>query len=70
MKLNKEFWRILLKLALIQWYDFKSEVTPYLYGCSYLKLTNIFNIIDIEVIQDIVYIISFFDKKNKYFVNK
>ena len=45
---------IMPKLALIQWYDFKSQSQPYLHGCSRLKLTNIYNFIDIEATQDIV----------------
>jgi len=57
-------------LALIQWYDFKSQSHPYLYGCSRLKLINIYNIIDIEAIQDIEHIIPRFNLDNEYFVNK
>ena len=58
------------KLALIRWYDFKSQSQPCLYGCSRLKLTNIYNFIDIEAIQDIVHIIPRFNLDNEYFVNK
>jgi len=59
-----------LNLVLIQWYDFKSQAQPYLYGCSRLKLTKIYNIIDIEAIQDIEHIIPRFNSNNEYFVNK
>jgi hypothetical protein len=61
---------IMSNLALIQWYDFKSQSQPYLHGCSRLKLTNIYNFIDIEAIQDIVHIIPRFNLDNEYFVNK
>jgi len=61
---------IMSNLALIRWYDFKSRSQPYLYGCSRLKLTNIYNFIDIEAIQDIVHIIPRFNLDNKYLVNK
>ena len=44
---------IMSNLALIQWYNFKSQSHPYLYGCSQLKFTNIYNFIDIEAIQNI-----------------
>ena len=57
-------------LALIQWYDFKSQSHPYLYRCSRLKLINIYNFIDIEAIQDIEHIIPRFNLDNEYFVNK
>ena len=60
----------LLNLALIQWYDFKYQNRPYLYECSRLKLTEIYNFIDIESIQDIVHIIPRFNSNNEYFVNK
>ena len=35
-----------------------------------LKLTNIFNIVDIEAIRNNVHIIPRFDKENEYLVNK
>jgi hypothetical protein len=60
----------MLNLALIQWYDFKSQSYLYLYGCSQLKLTEVYSFIDIEAIQDIVHIIPRFSSSNKYFVNK
>jgi hypothetical protein len=61
---------IMSNLALIRWYDFKSQSRPYLYGCPRLKLTNIYNFIDIEAIQDIEHIIPRFNVDNEYFVNK
>ena len=70
MKIDIKEQNNLLNLALIQWYDFKSQNDPYLHGCSRLKLTEIYNFIDIEAIQDIVHIISRFDSNNEYFVNK
>ena len=58
-----------LNLSLIQWYDFKSQNQPYCYGCPRLQLKELYNFIEIEVIQDIVHIIPQFNKKNEYFVN-
>ncbi len=68
--IEEEDQGITSNLALIQWYDFKSQSHPYLYGCSRLKLTNIYNFIDIEAIQDIEHIIPRFNLDNEYFVNK
>jgi hypothetical protein len=70
MKLNEELWSNTKNIALIEWYDFKSKVNPYLYRCSHIKLTKIFNIVDIEAIQDTIHIIPRFDKKNEFFVNR
>ncbi|RHZ50177.1 hypothetical protein Glove_504g6 [Diversispora epigaea] len=60
----------LLNLALVQWYDFKFEKNSYLYNCPLLKLVELYNLIPIETIDNIVYIIPRFDENNKYFVNK
>ncbi|RHZ78432.1 hypothetical protein Glove_165g52 [Diversispora epigaea] len=57
-----------LHFALVQWYDFKSEITPFVYGCSLLELVELYNFIEIEAIEDIVHIISRFDKTNEHFV--
>ena len=70
MQLDMVEQNILLNLALIQWYDFKIQDNPYLYGCPRLKLTEIYNVIDIEAIQDIVYIIPRFNSNNDYLVNR
>jgi hypothetical protein len=59
-----------MHLALVQWYDFKSSVNPYLYECPLLKKTNIFNLIEIEAINDTMHIIPRFNKNNEFFVNK
>ena len=56
-----------LNLALIQWYDFKSQTHPYMYGCSHIRVKNF---VVIEVIQDVVHIVPRFGKTNEYFVNK
>lgn len=69
-KINIKERNILPNLALIQWYDFISQSNPYLYGCPLLELTEIYNFVDVEAIQDIVHIIPRFDSDNKYFVNK
>ena len=60
----------MLNLALIQCYDFKHKNKPYVYECSQLKLTEIYNFIKIEAIQDIVHIVLRFNLSNEYFVNK
>ncbi|RHZ77203.1 hypothetical protein Glove_184g164 [Diversispora epigaea] len=57
-----------LYLALVQWYNFKSEITPFVYGCPLLELVELYNFIEIEAIEDIVHIISRFDKTNEHFV--
>ena len=59
-----------LSLALIQWYDFKSQTHPYLYGCPLLMLTELYDFVAIETIQNIVHIVPRFKKSNEYFVNK
>ncbi|RHZ80488.1 hypothetical protein Glove_134g73 [Diversispora epigaea] len=57
-------------LALVQWYDFKSKKTPFVYSCPLLKLVEIYNFIEIEAIEKIVHIVPHFDTKDEYFVNK
>ncbi|RHZ88667.1 hypothetical protein Glove_21g121 [Diversispora epigaea] len=47
-----------------------SEITPFVYGCPLLELVELYNFIEIEAIEDIVHIISRFDKTNKHFVSK
>ena len=59
-----------LHLALVQWYNFKSMENLFLYECPLLKKTNKFNLIEIEVINDTIHIISRFNKNNKFLVNK
>ncbi|RHZ50269.1 hypothetical protein Glove_502g47 [Diversispora epigaea] len=60
----------LLNLALVQWYNFKFQKNSYLYNCPLLKLVELYNLIPIETIDNIVHIIPRFDKDNEYFVNK
>lgn len=69
MKLCEKLRNNTIKLALIQWYDFKLQNTPYKYGCPYIKLVEIYNIIEVDAIQDVVHIIPRFNKDNEYFVN-
>ncbi|RIB04900.1 hypothetical protein C2G38_2221163 [Gigaspora rosea] len=57
-------------LALIRWYDFKSKRNQYHYGCPRLKLTELYNIVNVEAIKNNVHIIPRFDKTNDYLVNK
>ena len=59
-----------LNLALIQWYDFKSQTHLYMYRCPHIKLKELYNFVVIETIQDVVHIVPRFGKTNKYFVNK
>ncbi|RHZ81979.1 hypothetical protein Glove_115g40 [Diversispora epigaea] len=59
-----------LHLALVQWYNFISKRTPFVYGCPLLELTEVYNFIEIEAIEDIVHIVPRFDKTNEYLVNK
>ena len=70
MKVCGIFQKDSINLALIRWYDFISEKTPYIYECAHLKLTDIYNLVEIEAIHDIVHIIPRFGKINEYFVNK
>ena len=60
----------LMYLALVQWYDFKSSENPYLYECPLLEKTNMFNLIEIEAINDIIHIIPCFNIDNEFLVNK
>ncbi|RHZ83445.1 hypothetical protein Glove_92g83 [Diversispora epigaea] len=53
-----------MHLTFMQWYDFTSSVNPYLYECPLLEKTNIFNLIEIEAINDIIYIIPRFIDNN------
>ena len=59
-----------MNLVLVQWYDFKSLVNPFLYECPLLKKTKIFHLIEIEAINDIIHIIPRFNKNNEFLVNK
>ncbi|RHZ77337.1 hypothetical protein Glove_180g64 [Diversispora epigaea] len=59
-----------LNFALVQWYNFKFQKNSYLYNCPLLKLVELYNLIPIETIDNIVHIIPRFDKDNEYFVNK
>lgn len=59
-----------LNLALIQWYDFKSQKKPYKYGCPHIMLEELYDFIAIEAIQDVVHVVPRFNKTNEYFVNK
>jgi hypothetical protein len=52
----------------VQWYEFKNDKIPFVYGCPLLKLAEKYNFIEIEAIEEIVHIVSRFDKEkeNKY----
>ncbi|RHZ80858.1 hypothetical protein Glove_131g28 [Diversispora epigaea] len=57
----------LMHLALVQWYDFIEE-TPFVYSCPLLRLVEVYNFIEIEVIEDTIHVVPRFDKNNEYFV--
>jgi hypothetical protein len=59
-------------LALVQWYDFKYQAKNRLfkYDCPHLKLVEMFTLIAIESIIELVHIIPRFGKENEYLVNK
>jgi hypothetical protein len=54
----------------VQWYDFKSKKSPFIYGCPWLERVNLYNFIEIEAIDNIVHIVSRFGLFNEYLVNK
>lgn len=59
-------------LALVQWYDFryKNDVQrSYKYGCPLLQITDMYNVIPIESIIELVQVIQRAEKQNEYFVN-
>ena len=59
-------------LALIQWYDFrhKNDIQrSYKYGCPLLQITDMYNVIPIESIIELVQVIQRAEKQNEYFVN-
>jgi len=59
-------------LALVQWYDFcyKNDIQlSYKYGCPLLQITDIYNVIPIESIIELVQVIQRAEKQNEYFVN-
>jgi len=41
----------------------------YKYGCPHMKLTEIYNFVTVEAIQDVVHVVPRFRKLNEYFVN-
>lgn len=59
-------------LALVQWYDFKYQAKSRLlkYDCPHLKLIEMFTLISIESIVELVHIVPRFGKENEYLVNK
>ena len=61
-----------LKLVLIQWYDFKyvnDQSKHFRLDCPYMKMTDLYNLIPIESINETVHIVPQFDKINSYYVN-
>jgi hypothetical protein len=59
-------------LALVRWYDFRYKNDArrlYKYDCPLLQLTNIYNVVPIESIIELVQIIQRAEQQNEYFVN-
>ncbi len=59
-------------LALVQWYDFryKNDIQhSYKYSCPLLQITDMYNVIPIESIIELVQVIQRAEKQNEYFVN-
>jgi hypothetical protein len=59
------------ELALVQWYDFKYNDSSRLlkYDCQYMKIIQMFTIIAIDSIIELVHVISCFEKSNECFIN-
>ena len=58
---------------MVQWYDFKyvNDQSKYFrLDCPYLKMTNLYNLIPIESINEEVHIVLRFDKENCFLLNK
>ena len=60
-----------LKLALIQWYDFKyiNNQSHFRLDYPYIKITDLYNLIPIESINETVHIVPQFEKIDSYYVN-
>ncbi|CAB4438263.1 unnamed protein product [Rhizophagus irregularis] len=58
-----------LKLALIRWYDLKIQSKHFRLDCPYMKMTNLYNLIPIESINEIVHVIPQFEKVDSYYIN-
>ena len=59
-------------LALVRWYDFRYKNDTrrlYKYDCPLLQLTDIYNVVPIESIIELVQIIQRAEQQNEYFVN-
>ena len=59
-----------MHLAFVQWYDFKTKNTSFIYGCPWLELIDMYDFIEIEAIEGIVHVVPRFGKTNEHFVNK
>ena len=59
-------------LALVQWYDFcykNNSRRLYKYNCPLLQITNMYNIVPVESVIELVQIIQRAEQENEYFVN-
>jgi len=59
-------------LALVQWYDFRYKNNSrrlYKYNCPLLQITNMYNIVPVESVIELVQIIQRAEQENEYFVN-
>ncbi|CAI2166983.1 16602_t:CDS:2 [Funneliformis geosporum] len=61
-----------LQLLMIHWYDFKIQKDNQIYRffCPYLKMVDLYNIIPIEAVENLVHIIPSFANENSFYVNK
>jgi len=59
-------------LALVHWYDFRHKNNSrrlYKYDCPLLQITNVYNVVPIESIIELVQVIQRADQQNEYFAN-
>ena len=59
-------------LALVQWYDFRYKNNSrrlYKYDCPLLQITDMYNVVPVESIIELVQVIQRAKRQNEYFVN-
>lgn len=59
-------------LALVRWYDFRyknDQRRLYKYDCPLLQITNMYNVVPVESLIELVHIIQRAEQQNEYFVN-
>ena len=58
--------------ALVRWYNFRyknDQRRLYKYGCPLLQFTNMYNVVPVDSIIELVHIIQRAERQNEYFVN-